>query len=124
MAGGIKVYFPYPKKGERLNNGKIYNLDRENWREMVSSGIVLVDFYAEWCPPCLKIEPILEKIAKEYESKIKVCRFNVDEDDEIPRKYYVQILPTLFLFKDGEVVSGIEGMANPASIKKIIESIL
>ncbi len=107
-----------------MNNGKVYHISRENWKKVVSSGLVLVDFYAEWCPPCVKLEPILENIAEEYEGKVKVCKFNVDNNEDIANEYYIQILPTIFLFKDGEVVGGIEGLANKESIRRIIDSVL
>jgi thioredoxin 1 len=109
---------------EELNNGNIIELNKHNWKEILESDkIVLVDFYAEWCPPCLKIEPILEEIAKEYEN-IKVCRFNVDESREIAEEYYIHILPTLAIFRNGEIVSGIEGLANKNTIKRMIEIII
>ena len=107
-----------------MNNARVYNLTKDNWERMISKGVVLVDFYAEWCPPCVKLEPLLENIAKEYQGKVKVCKFNVDENEDLANEYYIQILPTLYLFKDGEVVGGIEGVANKDIIKKIIESVL
>jgi thioredoxin 1 len=107
-----------------MNNGKVYNIGKDNWKETVSKGVVLVDFYAEWCPPCVKLEPVLENIAREYEGKVKVCKFNVEECEDIANEYYIQILPTIYLFKDGEVVGGIEGIVGKDSIKKIIESVL
>jgi len=107
-----------------LNNGVIHEIDSKNWNEFISRGVVLVDFYAEWCPPCLKVEQVLKKLAHEYENKVKICRFNVESDSEIPRKFYVQLLPTLFIFKDGELISGIEGSADVSSIKRLIESVI
>ena len=107
-----------------MNNGRVYHLNRENWEKTIKKGVVLVDFYADWCPPCVKLEPVLENIAEEYKGRVKVCKFNVDENEDTANEYYIQILPTIYLFKDGEVVGGIEGLANKESIKRIIENAL
>lgn len=107
-----------------MNNGRVYNITKDEWDRVISRGVVLVDFYADWCPPCIKLEPVLENLAKEYQGKVRICRFNVDESEDLANEYYIQILPTLYLFKDGEVVGGIEGVANKDLIKRIIESVL
>ncbi len=69
--------------------------------EVINGGPVLVDFWAEWCGPCKMIAPILEEIAQEYNSKLKVAKVNVDNNTEIPAKYGVRGIPTLILFKNG-----------------------
>ena len=73
--------------------------------EVLSSDLpVLVDFWAEWCGPCKMIAPILEEVAKDFQGRVKVVKVDVDQNPESPAKYSVRGIPTLLLFKDGEVV--------------------
>ena len=69
-----------------------------------SNTLVLVDFWAEWCGPCKQIGPILEEIAIEQESKIKILKINIDENPHTPQKYGVRGIPTLMLFKEGKLI--------------------
>ena len=64
---------------------------------------VLVDYWAEWCGPCKMIAPILDEVAKEYEGRVKVAKLNIDENQNTPPKYGIRGIPTLMLFKNGNV---------------------
>lgn len=83
---------------------------------------VVVDFWAEWCAPCLQIAPALEEIASEMSGKVVVAKINVDENQELAVKYNVRSIPTLMLFKDGEVVAQEIGAAQKSRITTWIES--
>jgi thioredoxin 1 len=81
---------------------------------------VLVDFWAVWCAPCRMVAPIIDEIADNYGSKIKVCKVDVDSNSATPGKYGIRSIPTIMLFKDGVVVDQVIG-ANAAQIKGMVE---
>lgn len=83
---------------------------------------VVVDFWAEWCGPCRQIAPALEEIAAEMQGKVVVAKMNVDENQEAPMKYGIRGIPTLMLFKDGQVVSTQVGALNKARLADWISS--
>ncbi len=82
---------------------------------------VVVDFWAEWCGPCKQIGPALEELSTEYEGRVKIVKVNVDENPNSPGQLGVRGIPTLFLFKDGEVVSNKVGAAPKAALKSWID---
>ena len=75
---------------------------------------VLVDFWAEWCPPCHRIAPVLDQLAAEYEGRARIVKVDVDANPEVTRRYGIQAMPTLSVFRDGDVVSQVVG-AHPKS---------
>jgi len=78
--------------------------------EIVKADIpAMVDFWAEWCGPCKTVGPVVEELAKEYEGKVKIAKMNVDENRETPAKFGIRSIPTLILFKGGEVAQTIVG---------------
>lgn len=89
-----------------------------------SKQLVLVDFWAPWCGPCKMITPILEKFSKEYNSRLKICKINVDEHTTVAAKYQILSIPTLLFFKDGKVESQLIGARSASDIKKTVDSLL
>ena len=85
---------------------------------------VLVDFWAEWCGPCRMIAPALEEISEEMGDKLTIAKVNIDENPEAPGKYGVRGIPTMLLFKDGEVVAQKVGAAPKSQIQQWVEGAL
>jgi thioredoxin 1 len=87
-----------------------------------SSEPVLVDYWAEWCGPCKMIAPILEEIASEYGGRIKVAKLNIDDNPQTPPKYGIRGIPTLMLFKDGNVEATKVGALSKSQLTAFIDS--
>ena len=85
---------------------------------------VLVDFWAEWCGPCKMIAPALEEIAEEYSGRLKVCKLDVDGNNETPQKYNVRGIPTLIIFKNGNVEATKVGALSKTQLKDFIDKSL
>ncbi|WP_416899697.1 MAG: thioredoxin TrxA [Minwuia sp.] len=87
-----------------------------------ANGPVVVDYWAEWCGPCRQIAPALDEIAKEMDGKLTVAKINIDENPSTPTKYGVRGIPTLMLFKDGQVVATKVGAVPKSQIQAWINS--
>jgi thioredoxin 1 len=102
---------------------KVQTLTDNNFDQSVikSSVPVLVDFWAEWCGPCRRLAPTVDELATDYDGRVVVGKLNVDDNPNVSFRYNIRGIPTLLLFKAGEIVEQVVGLADKDSLKKIIE---
>lgn len=81
-----------------------------NFKDEVASGLVLVDFWAPWCGPCVKLGPTIEELATDYQGKVKVGKMNVDDNQQTAMQFHISGIPAVLLFKDGEPVETMVGL--------------
>ncbi|MEW6387276.1 MAG: thioredoxin [Thermodesulfobacteriota bacterium] len=94
-------------------------------QEILKSDLpALVDFWAAWCGPCRAIAPVVEELAREYQDKVKVAKMNVDENAKTPAKYGIRAIPTLIIFKGGQIVEQITGAVSRAVIETALKKAL
>ncbi len=103
--------------------GNVATLTDANWdaEVMASPQPVLVDFWGEWCQPCKKLVPVLEDLASTYAGKLRVGKIDAGENDDVPLRYNVSVLPTLLLIKKGMVVEQHVGVLSKEALAKLVE---
>jgi len=106
-----------------MSEGAIAHIsDAEFEQEVIKADLpVLVDFWAPWCGPCIMVAPMLEELAQEFSGKIKITKMNVDENPTTPPLYGIRAIPTLIIFKGGEVVEQITGVVPKDQLKSKLE---
>ncbi len=98
------------------------HLDDDNFSKETSQGIVLVDFFAEWCGPCRMLTPILDKLSQEMHDTVKFAKLDIDHAQKTTASFGVTSVPTLILFKNGKEVKRIIGLKKPEELKSLITS--
>lgn len=99
----------------------VTELTDDNYNQFVEKGVVLVDIHAVWCGPCKVIGPIIDEISSDYKGKVSVGKLNADENKETITELGIRNIPTIFLYKDGEVVEKFVGAVPKSSITDSIE---
>ncbi len=101
----------------------IVNISDDSFEAEVlkAEGPVLVDYWAEWCGPCKIIAPVLQEIAEEYKGKLKIAKLNIDENPQTPPKYGIRGIPTLMLFKNGNVEATKVGAVSKSQLAAFID---
>jgi thioredoxin 1 len=109
-----------------VGSDKILTLTDQNFQEEIkaSQTPILVDFWAEWCAPCRMVAPVLDELAEEYDGKVRIGKLNVDQNRSMAAQYGVMSIPTLILFKNGELVEQMVGAQPKENLVKVIQSVL
>jgi thioredoxin 1 len=96
----------------------------QEFESVINTGLVLVDFFADWCGPCKIMGPILDKVSDKYEGKIGFYKVNVDQYQELASQFEVMSIPTVVILKDGNVVDNFIGVKSDALISKMLDGII
>jgi thioredoxin 1 len=99
-------------------------LTEQNFNEEISSGVTLVDFWAEWCGPCQIMLPILDELSSKMEGKAKIAKVNVDEQPSLAAQFRVMSIPTLIVFKDGQPVEQMVGVQQADQLEAVLNKYL
>jgi len=106
--------------------GDVMIISDQIFDKTISKGIIMVDFWATWCAPCRQQGPIVEEIATEMKGIVTVCKMDIDKNPSTPRRFQVEYIPTIIIFKDGKIVEKFVGLNNKetliASLKKAVKS--
>ena len=104
----------------------VIQITEDNFDEIVmkSEKPVLIDFYADWCGPCKMMAPVVEKLAEEYEGKLKVGKCNVDENMQLAQKYRISSIPAFMVFKNGEAAATCVGAMSATELKAKLEQVM
>lgn len=105
-------------------NDKVPELTNHEFEEFAKEGIVLVDFFAEWCMPCLMMAPVIDELSDKFKGKIKFGKVNVDENAEHAQKYHVSSIPNLTLIRNGEVIEQFVGALSEEELEDRLNAIL
>ncbi len=110
---------------EKINMSELLKyLDDKNFQAEIASGVVLVDFYANWCGPCRMITPIMEDLAKEYHGRASIAKIDVDQAQEAAAKFNVTSIPTVMLFVNGEKVKEVVGVRDKKTYATLLNAAL
>jgi thioredoxin 1 len=104
-----------------MASDKVKTFTDSNFDDETKNGVVLVDFWAEWCGPCRRLAPTVDALATDYDGRATVAKLNVDENPNVPGRYAIRGIPTLLLFKDGQLAETIVGLVPKADIARLIE---
>ena len=102
----------------------IITINEENYEEITKNGIIVVDFYADWCGPCKMMAPILEETSEEYKGKVVFGKLDTDANQNIAMANRIMSIPTFFFFKDGELVERVTGMINKDALCEKLDALI
>lgn len=106
------------------NSDLIKQLNDDNFDQGVAQGVVLVDFYADWCGPCRMLAPVVEELAQEMTGKVTIAKVDTDQAVNVAAKYEVTSIPTLILFKNGQIFKRVVGLKDLDALRKMVTEAL
>jgi thioredoxin 1 len=104
-----------------MASDKVRTLTDSNFDEEIKQGVVLVDLWAEWCGPCRRIAPIVDELASQYDGRVTVAKLDVDANPNVPGRFGVRGIPTLLLFKNGELADTLVGLRSKEELAQSLE---
>ena len=104
-----------------MASDKVKHFTDDDFDQSVKEGVVLVDFWADWCAPCRRLAPTVDQIAEEYNGRLTVAKVNIDDNPNTPTRFLIRGIPTLLLFKDGDLKETIVGLAGKADLMRVID---
>ena len=119
----VKVYGAEFLRTQLMASENVQTLTDSNFEQTVNHTAqpILVDFWAEWCGPCRRLAPTVDELAKDYNGRVVVAKMNVDENPATPMRFSIRGIPTLLLFKGGQLVEQVVGLADKDALKKLID---
>lgn len=104
-----------------MASDKVKTFTDTDFDTQVKDGVVLVDFWAEWCAPCRRLAPMVDQLAEEYNGRITVAKVDIDENPVVPSKFMIRGIPTLLLFKNGELKETVVGLAGKDDLTRLLD---
>ena len=106
------------------HNEKVPELTSGEFENFIKEGVVLIDFFADWCMPCVMMAPVLDDLCDEFHDKMKCGKVNIDDNSELATKFNISSIPNFILFKEGKMVEQVMGSMTQEELGKIIQSYL
>ena len=106
------------ERNKMTNNDKVPELTNGEFDEFVKKGVVLIDFFAEWCMPCLMMASVIDEVSEKIGRKVKFGKVNVDDNQEIARKFNVSSIPNILIFKNGKIVENFIGAVSQEELEE------
>ncbi len=105
-------------------DNKVSELTNGEFEEFIKDGITLIDFFAEWCMPCLMLAPVVEEMSKKFDGKIKFGKVDIDSNREFAQKFGINSIPNLVVFKDGEVLEQFVGLMSAEDLEEKLKKFI